>query len=948
MAHLGIDPETWSVLSRLLDEALDLPLEQRARWLDGLSVQYASLKPRLADLLARVPSADGGGLFPTFPRLGSGHAGSLPAMPEEKPGDAVGLYRLVRRLGDGGMGTVWLAERTDGLIDRPVALKLPRGTWQRPELAARMARERRILATLNHPNIARLYDAGLTEEGVPFLALEYVEGERIDHHCHEHRLDPAARVRLFLQVARAVAHAHARLVVHRDLKPSNILVTAEGEVRLLDFGVAGLLAVGDGRAQVSELTQLVGPALTPVYASPEQIQGAPLGVASDVYSLGVVLCEVLTGRRPYGIKRETRRTLEDAILRGEPERPSSLAESAAVRAALRGDLDTIVLKTLKKNPDERYGSVQALADDLERYLGGFPVLARPDSRVYRARRFVRRHRAGVFAAAAVVCAVLAGAGSAIWQAYVARVEQRRAEEVKHFIVSVFADADPFRGEGGPITAGQLLVQARARVESETVAWPGLKAELLNLIGTGLVGLGDTEAAEQTVADAVRAATAEFGPAHPSTIEARLLATDVHLQRGQIDDMRRELDGILPLVLPRASEHPELLVRTLANVAHLEIEDGNAEEANAAAREALDVAQRALGPGHPRTIGSALVLAESYLHGGTPPTPETLADVDAALEVVFAAYRDRPNQPNVIHAREIRGRALAVAGHFRQAVAELEQALANAKAAFGPRSIVAGYRATSVAPYHRRLGDLKTALERSDQAIDLLAVHLRGGSNLRAFNLTSRGVTLVAARRPEAAERDLAEAERIYTEAFGADHWDTLTARFNRAIALAYLGRGAEAEAALRPLRDNPGVIGNRMWALHVAGVVARLRGDFSAAIDAQTQSLELIVAGPRAPWDRVRNLAERGLAALAAGLREAAGADLAEARGLFEALGTSMHPAQAEVLVGLARLAIDGGDTSAARPLLEEAARFWQGFEPGSAGAAEVSGWLEHCPVGRR
>jgi len=438
-----MDPGSWEVLNRLLDEALDLPASERLIWIDGLPGEYDAFKPRLRALLARVRSESFLGTIPKFeskvePEEGDDFRRS------ETAGSEIGLYRLLREIGEGGMGTVWLAERSDGMIQRPVALKLPRGSWRRALLGERMAREREILATLDHPNIARLYDAGVTPEGEPFLALEYVEGRAIDEYCEEKALAPRERLELFLQVAKAVAHAHGRLVVHRDLKPSNILVTTDGQVRLLDFGIAKMLEGGEARE--TEITERAGRALTPDYASPEQILGEPIGVASDVYSLGVVLFELLTRSRPYKLERGTRRELEDAILEADPAKPSDVAAEPHTRKALRGDVDTIVLRALAKAKEERYPTVNALAEDIERHLDGRPVLARPDSTWYRASKFARRNRLGVGAAAAVFLSIVIGAGAAVWQARVALSAQRRAEQVKDFIGAIFQDANLEEGE----------------------------------------------------------------------------------------------------------------------------------------------------------------------------------------------------------------------------------------------------------------------------------------------------------------------------------------------------------------------------------------------------------------------------------------------------------------------------------------------------------------------
>ncbi len=395
-----------ATLNDLLDTALDLPAGERARWLETLPGEYDSLKPRLRALLERAAEVETSDFLGTLPKIDLGAT----VRSSETAGDLVGPYRLVRELGTGGMGTVWLAEGHDGALRRRVALKLIRAHTSRDVLAERMARERDILAALEHPHIARLYDAGVSDKGIPYLALEYVEGEPIIDYCR--KLDTRARVRLFLQVAEAVAYAHAKLVVHRDLKPANILVTADGQVHLLDFGIAKLL--DEGRALETHLTRAGGRAFTPEYASPEQLLGEPLTISSDLYSLGVTFYEALTGQRPYRLKRASLGALEDAVLAADPPRPSEVAEGGA-RRALQGDLDTIALKALKKKPFERYATVNAFADDLHRYLDGRPVLARPDSVWYRTRKFVSRHRLTVGAGVAVVLAITIGGVAAMVQ-----------------------------------------------------------------------------------------------------------------------------------------------------------------------------------------------------------------------------------------------------------------------------------------------------------------------------------------------------------------------------------------------------------------------------------------------------------------------------------------------------------------------------------------------------
>ncbi len=459
-----MDVRTWTTISRLLDDALDLPPAARETWLRSLGPEHAALRPRLEALLDQARSMDSAAFLATLPKFavaddGGDGAAAPPA------GAAIGPYRLLHILASGGQGSVWLAERADGVLTRPVALKLPHGLAYRPGLAERMGRERDILATLAHPHIARLYDAGVTGAGEPYLALEYVDGLPINRYAAEHGLTVAARVRLFLQVARAVAYAHRQLVIHRDLKPANILVTGAGEVRLLDFGIAKLLGT-DGPGD-STLTVESGRALTLQYASPEQVRQEPLGVATDVYSLGVVLFELLTGVRPYALPRESAAAVEQAILEGEPLRASTLATTPGRRKTLAGDLDTMLAKALKKAPEARYPSAEALADDLERWLDGRPVLAQPDRRAYRLRKFIGRHRAGVAAAATALAAILAGAGIAMWQADVARAErdtaireQDRARASSAFLQSLLQHASPTR----PLTPTELLDRGAAQLD----------------------------------------------------------------------------------------------------------------------------------------------------------------------------------------------------------------------------------------------------------------------------------------------------------------------------------------------------------------------------------------------------------------------------------------------------------------------------------------------------
>ena len=404
-------------LSRLLDEALPLGPAERRAWLESLSIEFQPLLPALrAALSTDTPDHN---IFLTLPKIGSAVTLSPTTGSSLQPGARIGPYELIRTLGVGGMAEVWLARRADGAFQREVALKLPLLTRLREDLKQRFARERDILASLEHPNIARLYDAGVDTEGLPYLAMEYVPGQPLTAWCDERKLSIAARLRLFLYVAEAVQYAHEKQVIHRDLKPSNIMVSESGQVRLLDFGVAKLLEAAEGAR--ADLTSVYGRAITPDYASPEALKGDPIDARSDIYSLGVLLYELLTGSRPYRLKSSASTGLmAQAIATAEVKKPSTQLEQefCSARATtperlareLRGDLDVIALKALAKEPAERYSSAAAMAQDLRRHLENRPIQARPAPLTYRLRKFAARNRPLVIVSAVASTAVVALVG----------------------------------------------------------------------------------------------------------------------------------------------------------------------------------------------------------------------------------------------------------------------------------------------------------------------------------------------------------------------------------------------------------------------------------------------------------------------------------------------------------------------------------------------------------
>ncbi|MFO0509911.1 MAG: protein kinase domain-containing protein [Gammaproteobacteria bacterium] len=482
----------WAVINRLLDEALALDPSQHEAWLERLAPEHHALKGTLRGLLAAQAGIETQAFLDTLPRM------SEPAT-DLKAGDEIGPYRILERIGSGGQGSVWLAQRADGQLKRKLALKLPQLAWAEG-LAARMERERDILGALDHPHIARLYDAGVDQRGRPFLAIEYIEGVSLDRHCDEQRLDVRARVALFMKILEAVQYAHTSLVVHRDLKPANVLVNAKGDPKLLDFGVSSLMEQAgvegeDAAAQTSTR------AMTPRYASPEQMEGRRLGVGSDVYSLGVMLHELLSGCSPYGIGRGSVREYEEAILAGKVRSPSRSALDGTIAEArdttpkrlarqLQGDLDAVVLKALARDPRERYGSALALHDDLRRWSTGRAVQARPPSAWVSLRKFLVRNRWIAGGVTAAVAAVAVAGLVAVQQAKVAREEARRANATRDFVMGIFNDANPALHAGRDVTVRELLSANEDKLIDRLSGDPSLQADVLHSVAQVWDRFGD--------------------------------------------------------------------------------------------------------------------------------------------------------------------------------------------------------------------------------------------------------------------------------------------------------------------------------------------------------------------------------------------------------------------------------------------------------------------------
>jgi serine/threonine-protein kinase len=542
MTKLLCPPELWPAFSTLLDEALELSEGERPRWLASLGAEHAAVRPWLTKVLASNPGT-----------LDTGFMESLvvsdPEPPEFTAGQQIGPYRLIRRLGTGGMGEVWLASRSDGTLNRQVALKLPHTHLLAGVIRRRFERERDILAALSHPNIAQLYDAGVADALHPYLAMECVDGVSINEHCRDAKLSLERRLELFLQVLDAVGYAHGRLIAHRDLKPSNILVTRDGRVKLLDFGIAKLLS-GETEGHMTQLTRVGMAMATPGYAAPEQLAGEPITVAVDLYALGVILHELLTGQRPFRTLRKTSPQRTDAprassrIEGGHAESIGGM-DSKQLRRALSGDLDAIIAKALEADPLRRYGTAEAFALDIRLSRAHRPISALRIGPKTLTLKFVRRHRLGV-AMAAILLVVLIGGSSGIgWyavradheaeraareaqraarEAQRAEREAQRATSIKDFLIGVFRASDPRIAADKPrgeITARELLDASAKRIESSFEQQPATQVELLGVTADIYRELDETSRSAALYARESELANKYLGPTDGHAIDGLL-------------------------------------------------------------------------------------------------------------------------------------------------------------------------------------------------------------------------------------------------------------------------------------------------------------------------------------------------------------------------------------------------------------------------------------------
>ena len=790
-----MEPNRRARIEELFEAALDVPGDERSGWLRAACGADGELREQVKALLDAHDVAE---------RV-------FESEPSPRPVRRIGPYRVVRELGRGGMGVVYLAERDDGHFRRRVAIKLLRGSPDGEELHRRFRAERQILASLEHPNIAQLLDGGVTDGELPYLVMEYVDGQTITTYCDRHRLSVHQRIALFRDVCAAVHHAHRNLVIHRDLKPSNILVTPEGKVKLLDFGIAKLL---NPMASVEEVpvTRTHFRILTPDYASPEQVRGDTLTTTSDVYALGVVLYELLTGEAPYRLTNAAPREIAELVCERDPERPSArclagddpaarararATTSERLRRKLRGDLDAIAMMALRKEPRLRYGSAELLAEDLTRHEDGLPVVAHHGTRRYRLEKFLRRHRIQAAAAAVVMLSIMVGAGTAVQQARRANIERdragsalREAEAVSAFLMSLFTSSSPAEGPGLDVTAGELLRRGAARVDS-LAGEPVIHARTLFVIGEVYASLGQFSEARTYMERATDVVRLHFGRDHLEYATALNRLGLLMRRAGDLQRARALHTEALAIQHRHLGEsHPDI-AQTMSDLGWVSADDP--AEIERLYRGALDMRIRTLGTEHPEVATSMLRVGSVLRRGGKLAESERYFRDAVALRARIYGEGHALTAESMLHLADM----LVRVDQDAEADRLYRRALTNQRRELGSGSLELIHGLQSLASLSARHGNHAEAEALLREALEIRRAALGDDHFALAGSLRALGIEYARQGRLDEAEVMYRGALVRYERAFGRNHANTAGLLTNLGLLLGDIGRFDEAEEILR-------------------------------------------------------------------------------------------------------------------------------------------------------
>lgn len=628
-----MDSDNWQQIKEIFQSAMELPSAKRQTFLKTKCGDDESLK---SEVEAMLEANDEIGDFIVAPALSSIRDFVADESKQTRIGQKIGAYKIEKEIGRGGMGAVYLGTRADADFEKKVAIKLIKRGFDTDEIISRFRYERQILARLDHPNITRLIDGGATDDGLPYLVMDYVEGLPLTKYCEEKRLSIEERLQLFLPICAAVKYAHQNLVIHRDIKPSNILVSADGVPKLLDFGIAKLVLSNDGDRTAEKTATR---AMTPEYASPEQILGKPVTTSADIYSLGVVLYELLTGHRPFQLKNQSAEEISKIITESQPLKPSDAAtrrrgdtERAKIAASsarlpfsasqLRGDLDNIILMAMRKEPERRYLFVEQFAEDIRRYQKGLPVIAREDSFSYRAEKFVRRNKVGVSAASGIAVSLVAGIFATTRQARIARRQRDKAAKINKFLQKMLASADP-RAVGKDAKVVEVLQIAADSIEKDFDNQPEIVADLRTTIGLTFLSIGQIDSAEPHLTEALEIRKSLFGLEHHETAMSLNNFGKLLQAKGDLRAAEKPYRQALAILRRVRGTDALDIASVLGNLGYLLMLGAKYEEAKAAHHEELQILCHRLGENHSDFARTLSNLANVFSITGDKQTAETM-------------------------------------------------------------------------------------------------------------------------------------------------------------------------------------------------------------------------------------------------------------------------------------------------------------------------------------
>jgi len=824
-------PEKWLEVKEIFNAALDLPLEERASFVEKRCADN-ELREEVKALLSSSDEAENFIEDPALTRVS--HLVTAEKMPSYI-GKQIGAYKIEKEIGKGGMGAVYLARRADKEFDKKVAIKLIKRGFDTDEIIERFRHERQILAALEHTNITRLIDGGSTEDDLPYLVMDYVEGLPLNKYCAVNVVSLNERLDIFLQICSAVTYAHQNLIIHRDLKPSNVIVSDDGTPKLLDFGIAKLTAPNSSATLGG--TQTTFRVMTPEYASPEQVNGQTVTTASDIYSLGVVLYELLTGQRPFRIRTNRAEEISRIITDTSPTRPSdSLRKGEEEKArrgdtksdkiaskvssspllpfsssVLRGDLDNIILMAMRKEPERRYSSVEQFAEDIRRYLNGLPVIAREDSFGYRAEKFVKRNKAGVAAGLGIALSLVGGLIATSWQAKIAKKQRDRAlretekaERINQFLQKMLSSADP-REQGKDVKVIEVLGEAAQSIENDFSDQPEITADLHSTIGTTYLNLGLLESAENHLQKSLDIRRAHF--------PRRSVEVAVSLNKfGKLLQMKGDLNSAEPLyaealetfrILRKETE----VAKVLDNLGYLLGLMGKNREAIRIHTEELEIRRALFGENHPdvaKTLGSL-----ATIFGILGERRKTESFHRQALAILRRHYSEE--HPDVI-AEIARLASALIWNNKSESEILFRKALALRRKTLGENHPDVAWTLYDLAFLNAERGDYREA---ESLALEVLGMRGKGLTDEHPATSSSfliLGRSLLAQGKPEPAKSALEECLVLRRKTLSENHWLLATANSFYGECLMLLG---EPEKGKQLLFESYDVLREKLGADHV-------------------------------------------------------------------------------------------------------------------------------------